>query len=560
MKFFSNSLLIIQRYNLSINLILRYLLLTLLLTTNIHSIETNRLKITLQDAESIALANSIIMKTLKDRKEVFKLVVAERWRNYLPRLGVSYFGLKNLNQNQSDSQYNDIRLQLNQLLYDGGENLLEIEIAKLQEVLNGEDWKIAKEKTLLDTRKSYFQLLSLKGRNAFNRKLLERTLSQISDAKAERKTGFSTEREKLEAESKIREMELQVIRSESALLQAEIELKKNMNLPIETWLDLKEILYTDFILYAPKFSEEILGEAVTRKPETKKSKIAIETLKGRKEIAENYWKPKVSVGGYYGQNVNAALPTRNDVYGFNLSVTTNIYGNTNQTATNYGVQTDGTGIQRIPGFGPQFVGRGENAFNSSTLNILDDLSYSRKILEGNIALSEAIRSHQLLETNLKAEILKNQEKVKESWQILRIANTRFYTNYETWKVLASKQSLGFSKRTDYLTSELELAKSVEELSNAISSYIQSTCELANASGTNPEDWKFYVYSKGNGNSLLAKLFPQSTFLQKPTFEEKETLPLTKEELPKKEKEPNPILEEKKPEKKKGAEYEFFLND
>ncbi|MDX1957252.1 MAG: TolC family protein, partial [Leptospiraceae bacterium] len=123
-------------YSVLVTMIYSFLTLT-----NLYPIETNRLKITLQDAESIALANSIIMKTLKDRKEVFKLVVAERWRNYLPRLGVSYFGLKNLNQNQSDSQYNDIRLQLNQLLYDGGENLLEIEIAKLQEVLNGEDWK-----------------------------------------------------------------------------------------------------------------------------------------------------------------------------------------------------------------------------------------------------------------------------------------------------------------------------------------------------------------------------------------------------------------------------------
>ena len=123
-------------------------------TQDVHSKEslgnTEPLLINMEEAEGIGLTNSVILASLKDRREVFKMIATEKWRNYLPRVGISYFGLKNANVNQPDSQYNDIRVQLNQLLYDGGENALEIESAKLQEMLNGEDWKIAREKLTFD--------------------------------------------------------------------------------------------------------------------------------------------------------------------------------------------------------------------------------------------------------------------------------------------------------------------------------------------------------------------------------------------------------------------------
>ncbi|WP_167837050.1 TolC family protein [Leptospira ryugenii] len=383
------------------------------------------LVINMEEAEGIGLTNSVILASLKDRREVFKMIATEKWRNYLPRVGISYFGLKNANVNQPDSQYNDIRVQLNQLLYDGGENALEIESAKLQEMLNGEDWKIAKERLLLDVRKAYLRLLASEVKFFVAEKSYLRTLKQLNDAKAERREGFLTELQELEISNKLHELELNLIKAKSQHSQNEIELKKQMNLPLEVPIRLKDSLIRDYVLLPPNLSGDEESLALDQKPEVKKSKLAIENLKTRKEITENYWKPKLFVGGYYGQNINGALPVKNDVYGFSFTVQTQLGSSTNQTSTNYGIQTDGTGIQRIPGFGPQFVGRGENAFNSNTLNLFEDLSYSRKIYEGKIALSDAVRSNQLLEVTVQAEAFKAKEKLKESWKTLSVINSKF---------------------------------------------------------------------------------------------------------------------------------------
>lgn len=540
------------KINYSINYRLLIFFCPLVLFTVINSEQAyDPLSLSMEEAEVVGVTNSVILQSLKDRREVFKMISTEKWRNYLPRVGVSYFGLKNNNLNQSDSQYNDIRVQINQLLYDGGENKLEIESASLQELINQEDWKITKDKLSLEIRKTYIKSLANQVKLHFVKKTLERTLSQINDIKKENAAGFATELQRLEVESKIREIELLLLKTESNSNQANIELRKTLNLPLELPLRLKESLLNDYVLLPPYFKEETSNLAVAHKPEIKKSQITIENLKTRKEITENYWKPKVFLGSYYGQNINGPLPVKNDVYGFSISFQTQLGSTTNQSTANYGMQTDGTGIQRIPGFGPQFVGRGENAFNSSTLNLFDDLSYSRKIYEGKIALSDAVRNNQLIEIALKAEAFKAREKVRETWQILRLTNSRFYITYETWKSMQAKSATGFSKKTEMLSAELELLKSADDLTTAISSYLESVMDLSFATGVDVSEWQFYMYKKGEGNSLLAQLYSDDSFIfNKP-----------KDLLDKN------ILDENgsKPDKgdnklRKKSEYDFYLED
>ncbi len=276
-----------------------YGLLLILTITKIKANSTNvqdSLLINMEDAEAIGITNSVILASLKDRREVFKMVATEKWRNYLPRVGVSYFGLRNTNVNQPDSQYNDIRLQLNQLIYDGGENALEIESAKLQELLNHEDWKIACEKTTLEIRKAYLKLLASDIKSYVAEKSFDRTLRQLNDTSQEKTQGFSTELQELESKTKLRELELTVLKAKSLRVQNEIELKKQINIPIEVPIQLKDSLLRDYVLYPPNFMKSEETFALENKAEVRKAKIAIENLKTRKEITENTWKPKFSVG------------------------------------------------------------------------------------------------------------------------------------------------------------------------------------------------------------------------------------------------------------------------
>ncbi len=463
------------------------------------------LALDMEGAEAVGLTNSVILASLKDRREVFKMLASEKWRNFLPRVGISYFGLKNANVNQPDSQYNDIRLQLNQLLFDGGETSLEIESVKLQELLNHEDWKIAREKLLLDIRKAYIRLLASETKSFAYTKSYERTIRQLKDAKLERREGFLTDLQEFEIANKVQELELKLLKAKSLHLQNEIEIKRLLNLPLDTPIVIKDSLVRDYVFFPPNLSFGDEFRIISDKPEIKKSRIAIENLRTRTEIMDNHWKPKISVGGYYGENVNGALPVKNEVYGFSFSVQTQLGSSTNQTSTNYGIQTDGTGIQRIPGFGPQFVGRGENAFNSNTLNLFDDLSYSRKIYEGKIALSDALRTSKLTEISLQAEAFKSKEKWIEAWQLLSLANSKFLLSLHTWNSVQAKFAIGFLKEVDLLSAESELIKSVEEVTSSLASYLESGIEYCYATSIAKEEINFFEIKKDKGNSVLFEL-------------------------------------------------------
>ncbi|MDZ4727548.1 MAG: TolC family protein [Leptospira sp.] len=474
----------------------------------VEKIKSDFLIIDMAEAEGIGIVNSVILASLKDRREVFKMIATEKWRNYLPRIGLSYFGLKNANVNQPDSQYNDIRIQLNQLLYDGGENSLEIESAKLQELLNQEDWKIVKDKLTLEIRKAFCSLLLSDLKILSAEISYERSYKQFIDSKREREQGFLTEIQLLEISNKLKEIELLFFKAQSTKKQAELELKKQLNLPLEIKIQLKDSLLRDYIFYSPESINNEEDIDFTQKPEFKKSNIAVQNLKTRKEISDNYWKPKLSVGGYYGENVNGTLPVKNEVYGFNFTIQTQLGSSTNQTNTNFGVQTDGTGIQRIPGFGPQFVGRGENAFNSNTLNLFDDLSYSRKIYEGKIALSDAIRSKQLLEVNIKAEIFKSKERLKDAWHLLSLSNSKFLFALETWKTIQLKYKNGFSKESELITSEHELMKVIEDYAGSLLNYMESGFDCSYAMGIPMEELRIYEIKRGYGNSILSYYLDQ----------------------------------------------------
>lgn len=481
-------------------------------SVSIYSLEDSGevLLVDSSDIEEIALTNSVILHSITDRRGIFKMISAEKWRNYLPRVGISYFGLKNTNINQPDSQYNDIRIQLNQLVYDGGENFHEIESARLQELLNNQDWNIAKNKISLEVQKAYLKFLS----NRFKHSMLAKTTERINklqiDAELESKSGFNTELERLELESKIRDIEMMSLKASSSIRLSEIDLKKQMNLPLNVKLVPKDSILEDYILFQP--SELInISEYLLKKPELKKSKLAIENLRTRQEILDSYWKPKVIFGGYYGKNINGPLPVQNDVFGFNIGLQTQLGSTTNQSSLNSGVQTDGTGIQRIPGFGPQFVGRGENAFNSTNFNLFDDLSYSRKIYEGQITLSDAIRNQRNLEITLEAEIYKSLEKLNESWQVIRISNAKFYQNAEAWKTALLKFDRGFMKPAELLNYESELLRSLDDLCLGYSTYIETTYELAYSLGVSNEELLLVRKEKSKGNSIFNELLKSGYF-------------------------------------------------
>lgn len=478
----------------------------------IHTLKTDEnhlpLRININQAILIGTTNSVILQTIKAKNRSFKMAISEKWRNYLPRVGVSYFGLRNVNENQEDSRYNDIRLNIQQLIYDGGETDLQVETAKLDKLLNTKDYLISRAKLELEIRKNYIEVLSNIGKLHLIKKSYQKTKKEIKDANLERKTGFKTEYERLQSLAKLRQIEYSYTKLYGQANRSIIDLKILLNLDQRTDLIFEEELFRDYYIYPPYLSVKKIAQTATlRKQEVKKSQATIENIKKQKEIAENYWQPKVSVGAYVGENVNGPLPTRNKVYGLNFSVTARLGSSTSNTSGNYGIQERGTGIQRIEGYGPQFVGKGENVYNSSNLQLFDDYSYARKILEGKIQLSEAIKNHRSLKNSIIGEVHKKYDLVLEKWQLIRISNSNVFLQNKAYQIARSKYQQGFVKNAEVLQAEIELLQSQDKLADAIKEYLQAAGEFLYAAGLKQGEVKFFQYRKHGGNSLIFKLYP-----------------------------------------------------
>ncbi|WP_016760485.1 TolC family protein [Leptospira weilii] len=467
--------------------------------------EEAKIKINLEKAVLIGTTNSILLRTLEARKEIFKMLVTERWREFLPKVGIQYMGLRNVNINSLDNIYNDVRLTVQQLVYDGGEAKLNLETANLNEALNEKDFKIGFYKLKYEIEKNYFKALAAKGKVFIGKKSIEKMEEASRKAQTEYKQGFITKIALLETVSKLRQSQYIFQKYENEYNQSMHDLKQILSIDYDSELEIEENLFTDFVMTLPNLEvRNIVDNARKQRDDIAKSQIVVQKLKNDKEIADNYWMPKLYLGGYAGKNGDT-FPLQHNIYGVNFNITLPLGSNVVQSTGSSGIQKDGTGIQTYPGFGNQFVGSGLNGYNSTSVQFFNNLSYSRKIVEGEVQLSEALLNYRALENQVGTEIRKSYDKINESWGLIRIANSRVLLQWEALKIATVKHGIGHAKKEDLLSIELEFLKAQEDLTDALSSYAVHCTELSYLGRIDLNTSKLLQYKRGQGNSLIAVL-------------------------------------------------------
>lgn len=464
-----------------------------------------KIKINLEKAVLIGTTNNILLRTLEARREIFKMLITERWREFLPKVGIQYLGLRNVNVNSLDNIYNDVRLTVQQLVYDGGEAKLNLDTANLNEALNEKDFKIGFYKLKYEIEKNYFKTLAAKGKIFLGKKSVEKMEESARKAQVEYKQGFITKIALLETISKLRQSQYILQKYENEYNQATHDLKQILSIDYDSEVELEENLFTDFVLALPHLEvHNIVDNAKRQRDDVAKSQLVVQKLKNDKEIADNYWMPKLYLGGYAGKNGDQ-FPLQHNIYGVNFNITLPLGSSVVQSTGSSGIQKDGTGIQTYPGFGNQFVGSGLNGYNSTNVQFFNNLSYSRKIVEGEIQLSEALLNYRALENQVGIEIRKSYDKINESWGLIRIANSRVLLQWEALKIATVKHGIGHAKKEDILSIELEFVKAQEDLTDALTAYVVNCTELSYLGRVDLNNAKLLQYKKGQGNSLIAAL-------------------------------------------------------
>ncbi|PJZ26963.1 channel protein TolC [Leptospira hartskeerlii] len=472
---------------------------------NRGNVERVRIHMNMDQAVLIGTTNNIILRTLDSKKEIAKMVIAERWREFLPKVGVQYLGLRNVNTGSSDNLYNDVRLTVQQLVFDGGEASLQVEVAKLNDLLNEQDFKINSTKVKLEIQKAYMKALAAKGKILLGRKSVEKMEESLRKSKVEFSQGLITKVQLMEVSNKIKQAQFTFLKFKNESNQALLELKQVLSLDFHVDIDLEENIYTDFAITEPVFdTEETIIRAINTREDLKKSQVIVRKLKNEKKIADNYWIPKLYLGGYAGKNGNE-FPLRHDIYGVNFNFVMPLGSSVVQSNGSMGVQKDGTGIQTYPGFGNQTVGPGLNGYESSTIKFFDNMAYSRKIMEGEVQLSEAVLSLKNMENQVAVEVQKSLDRTTEAWELLKISNSRVLLNWEALKISNTKMNVGQSKKEDLLNSELDFVRAEQELTDSLVGYMISCYEAAYIANVDVTQRKLIQFQKGRGNSLIGAL-------------------------------------------------------
>lgn len=460
------------------------------------------LRVDLDTAIRIGVANNVALRAIDYKKEAVKKLITERWRAYLPSLGISFDRSRtivdgttasasgSIVSTSTDVISNEVRVTINQVIYDGGQRDLDLDLARIEAILTSEDFRLSYNRLRLDIQNTFFEALAAYGKIELNQRSLERARYQLRQTKLEEQVGFTTRVQVLTVAARVREIELRLERARNAYTQAIHRLKLVMNLDFEVGLSVRGDLFRDFYLEPPGIElDGLVQRARSLRPEYKRSLAAIHRLKKEKDIAENYWIPQFSVGGYVGRR-GEVFPLREDTWGVNFAVTFPIGPNT--TSTNSGVDVARDGSSRT-------------GTTNTQLNIADDLGYDRRLLEKKSELAEALAEHDQLDNTLAIEVNSAHDSLRESWEAIRIGNGRVYFQYASIRILETSYKVGAVRRADIVDAEVELVEAQEELTDSIASYLTAAHELEFAAAMDPGALELFRLRQGIGNTLPGKI-------------------------------------------------------
>ncbi|WP_210410646.1 TolC family protein [Leptospira yanagawae] len=490
-----------------------------------------------EDCVWIGMERNLHLKLEKTKSELFPILLKEKWKQYLPKLGVHYFGIFSRNKEQIDQEYRDVRIQIQQMIYDGGETEREKQKIEIKQLIQVEEKKIIREKVFKSISNHYF--------NANKRMFIDLIYQLRSD-----RYGLEKEKQKTEVASGIiapkeekvgriweAEFASKRIQAKSQHLLANLELKQSMFLEPEEIFHLEPGFMERIQIHPPILSNIETNE---NHPLRKKSRLQLELVSLEEKSLENDWKPKFLLGGYVGRNGNSGFPLQNEIYGISFGVQANLGGSSFSSNSQNGTQSEGNGIQRIPGYGPQPVGPGDNSFQSGSFGLFDEIGREKKRFDVNLSHEQAF-----LEKSQNELILKNNSKTTEIR--LSEAYQKYLLYLECTKSAISNLKKKRWERNLSLISELEYLKLEEEvflpLEMAIEhyfAYLSYALEMALYLGEDPFSNRYYHLKQEKSNHELVVLLKEWSFSN----------PIEKNQTPEPNvMKPNPFLWEERYEKR-----------
>lgn len=456
----------------------------------LHGRDETVLRVGLDDALRIAATNNFALRAFEDRKIISRQILSEKWREYFPSIGLSVERRRTINKESQDIIVNEIRVDVEQILYDGGLRGMEYDRANLERILLGHDFQSEYSKLRIKVLTVYYGVLSGHGKARLNALSLERAGLQLKFARQEFELGLITDARLQQVASSYRQVELALLRTEHEYTRSLLNLNEALNLDRTVRLHPVEDLAGDFyLMYKVPDVEALIRHSIKNHSELIKARITSEQKKAAYEIEQKYWIPRISLKGYVGRS-GVEYPLRDRLYGGSLVFTFPLGSNS--------VRHSG---------GLDSSGGGSNISTSSRtqIGVLDDMGRSRRYNSAKLAYHEALDTQQVRQRQLSIDIIRRLDKLKEAWQSIRLNNSRLYFQYRSVEMMQQRFDVGQIRRDEVLEAEINLITAQEEMLDVVVRYILAVRELEVASALDYDQLELVFFKEGSGNTVLPDL-------------------------------------------------------
>ncbi len=382
-------------------------------------------ELSLDEAVARALTCSTRLAALKSSIDVSRRIINEKWRSYLPDVGVSYSKEDTVAYREDDYRSQSILLNVGVDLYNGGRTSAEYRIAKLEALLAAEEYRIERNAIVLNVRSLYYELLKNLDEIAINRKLME-----------------SLELQRVQVEARIAEAEYGILKSENEYQNRLKDLRVLIGLAPGAALALTRMEIASVPVTAiTRGRDELVAIALAKRNEFKKSTYLLYKTGREMELARAYYLPTIRLTGSYGYTGNRYPPNKK-MWNVGISVTTAIFGSSLSGAQNYGESNNG-GTR--------------SSQRSGQAGLYDNPSYASAIIRTEASHREARLAHDLLRKSIAIEVVRAHDSVRENATRIAVSEKNVALLEKQVAIEDAKARLGEITRYDVLKTYLDLS-------------------------------------------------------------------------------------------------------
>jgi outer membrane protein TolC len=441
------------------------LLFSLLLPTSLWAQSSDA--ITPQRAIELALSRNDELSYRRFEREISRARIDVQKRKFFPSFGLSFSQNDSVTYGTADSRVKKAALNINQLVFDGGDLSYQYKSLKRQLYLDDIETMTLKDTISLQVLDACTNLLKNETILEIQHSTQEVIQQQIAITKREERLGMATEIDLLELQTELGELKLSIASTIRNRQRQSFQLSRLLEVENDDLPTLSGTInksYQGFVLAETSLERSIAEYtriALTRNPDLIQSRFTLEDARESRRQACSGWIP--SIGTKLELSMSGEEYPLHE-FGYSLSVNFDF------------------GIPAMPAQTGLTLGKSNPRERSlsatASARPLDELEAVLSKKSAGLELAQTYSSAEDQKRNLRFDIREALYDIKTQTETLKVHRERIYVLEKKIQILAKQVELGEATRIDLVSAQIELAEQrVSLLEAAVELYSLETSLL-----------------------------------------------------------------------------------